>query len=137
MKRKPHEGTRRLNLAAVTSALAGLAIAPSLAAQLIISFGDWQLQPNAISDPIPLVLQNQGAAVDVIGGLVNLQVADGGPEAGGLIDGPAISEIDILGAGALFGAQNTGAGGLGSLVPQIFERGTTTPQNQFVTIGRD
>ena len=54
-----------------------------------------------------------------------LQIADGGPEAGGSVDGPTITNVDVF-TGTIFADNNTGEAGGGQLVPQFWQSGTTT-----------
>jgi hypothetical protein len=54
----------------------------------------------------------------------NLQIADGGPEAGGEMRGPVIRQVDLL-TNTVFATNNTGQRDLGSF-PQIAIHATTT-----------
>jgi len=79
---------------------------------------------------------------DLVQGLnFNLQVADGGPEWGGVIDGPAIEALDIL-TGTIFDGNNTGTvdldGGPPSgsdIAPQYEGRSTTTDSGSVPASG--
>jgi hypothetical protein len=71
-------------------------------------------------------VQNDGSAsIEVTGIGFNVQVSDGGPPAGGSITGPAITSVDIF-TGTAFASNNNGPSGTGSIVPQVYERGTLT-----------
>ena len=63
-----------------------------------------------------------------------LQVADGGPEGGGSVDGPAITDVDIL-AGTIFDGNSTGEAGGGQLVRQFWQSGTTTDSGTVIANG--
>jgi len=76
------------------------------AADPLIEVGTHELLPNTPSQTVRLFVSGG----DAVQGLnFNLQVADGGPEVpGGSIDGPAITDVDILTA-TIFDGNNTGA----------------------------
>ncbi len=88
----------------------------------VITVGTWELEEDMADQQIEIFVSG-GESVQGIEFF--LQVADGGPEAGGAIDGPAITNVDIL-TGTLFDGNNTGQTGGGSLVPQFWQSGTTT-----------
>ena len=71
---------------------------------LTISIGDHLLEPDRPDQQIAIVV---AGGLPVQGVELNLQVADGGPELGGLQDGPAIQDIDILN-GTIFSSNNLG-----------------------------
>lgn len=85
--------------------------------------GTYQLWPDT-SDQAIKIFVSGGQSVQGLN--LNLQVADGGPEAGGSIDGPTIQSVDIF-TGTIFDANNTGLGsGNGVLAPQVAFYSTTT-----------
>ncbi len=121
---------RRLLLATLSLAL--LLLTVSLASgDATINVGHWILDPNTAGQEIELYVTG-GDAVDGVDFF--LQVADGGPEApGGSIDGPAITDVDILGPPdrpgnepTIFSGNNTGEAAGGSLLPQFWQSGTST-----------
>ena len=80
-----------------------------------------------------------GTAADQIQGLnFNVQIADGGPEAGGTIDGPEITRVDIvggiLGLSTIFTDNNVGQSG-GPVVSQVAEATTTTKSGMITADG--
>ena len=85
------------------------------------------------------IIQIDIAGVDVAQGVnFNIQVADGGSEAGGSILGPKITGIDIvggtLGGATIFTGNNVGQ--TNSLVlPQVWEATTTTGSGTVTTNG--
>jgi len=79
-------------------------------------------------------VDNGGAPVQLLGVNLNVQVADGGPPAGGSTFGPTIANVSLFEPGMLFAANNNGAGGSGSIVPQVFEVGTLR-QSGTLTLG--
>lgn len=106
--------------------IAGCALVPGpMQAALAIGLPELKLLPNLAGQSFDVFLENTGAPVWVTGIGFNIQVADGGPAAGGNISGPAITLVDIL-DGTAFGSNNNGLSGGGSLVPQVYERGTMT-----------
>jgi len=116
-----------------------LLISPlSATAAIIIDVGDHLLQPN-MPDQTFQILVSGG---DLVQGLnFYIQVADGGPEAGGSIDGPVIQELDIL-TGTIFDGNNTGAidfdGGpppYPDVVPQWEGHSTTTLSGSVAATG--
>lgn len=93
-----------------------------------IVVGTHTLEPNTPGQTISLYVTG---GWPVQGLNFNLQIADGGPAAGGVISGPAITAVDLL-TGTIFAADNTGmrldapdpAGD--DPVPQHTYRGTST-----------
>ena len=83
---------------------------------------------------IPLVIHNSGAAFQLVGFALDVEVGEGGPEAGGTILGPAITQVDILSAGLLFESNNNGLSGTGSIIPQLFSTGTLTQPDTTLTV---
>lgn len=65
----------------------------------------------------------------------NIQVGDGGPEAGRSDDGPVITAVDLF-TGTIFEGNNTGLGsGAGVLVPQVAFFSTTTASGTVTADG--
>jgi len=94
-------------------------------AQPVVVLGSHDLRENASGQTIQIFVSGGDA---VQGMNFNVQVADGGPEAGafgGTIDGPAITNVDIF-TGTIFESNNTGQAGSGSIVPQVYHAATTT-----------
>jgi hypothetical protein len=90
------------------SLVLGAAIAPLAGATPIIDVGNHLLLPNLPGQTI-LIYVTGGDAVEGLN--LNVQVADGGSELamfGGSIDGPAISDLDIV-TGTIFDGNNQGA----------------------------
>jgi hypothetical protein len=110
------------------AATAALAFAGIASAAPIITVGAHNLLPNTPNQPVTISVSG-GDAVQGVN--FEVQVADGGPEAGAAlgngshIDGPSIQSVDIL-TGTIFGPNNTGPGGAGGVVPQFYEATTTT-----------
>jgi hypothetical protein len=107
-----------------------LVVSPALAEPVII-VGDWMLEPDTADQSIQIHVSG-GDAVDGVDFF--LQVADGGPESGGSIDGPAITGVDIF-TGTIFDGNNTGEAGGGQLVPQFWQSGTTTDSGTVIADG--
>lgn len=107
---------------------------PSAAAQLSIDLDSWSFPAAASSFTFDVHVNNSGAALDLLGVNLNLQIADGGPGAGGSVVGPSITDIDLFTSGMVFGANNNGAGGSGAIVPQLFEVGTLASPGTHVTL---
>ena len=83
---------------------------------------------------VPLLIHNSGAAFQLVGFELDIQVEDGGPEAGGSTLGPAITHVDILSAGLLFESNNNGLSGTGLIVPQLYSTGTLTQPDTTVNV---
>lgn len=94
-----------------------------LSAQIVIDLPEVELQAGSPAQDFAIFVSNSGGPFAVTGFSLNLQIADGGPAAGGSVSAPSIFNIDIF-SGALFQFNNNGESGSGSIVPQIFERGT-------------
>ena len=129
MKTQKHllANCRRRTVVAVT--LAGLLTgAASLSAQVFqIDLPEIDMLPDTPGQTFDVFIQNGGAPVQVTGIGFNVQVADGGPPAGGVTAGPSITAVDIF-TGTIFASpNNNGPGGAGQIVPQVYERGTLTP----------
>ncbi len=105
--------------------VAGLALAGVLQGQIIIDVSEVYMAPNRANQAFDVFIQNEGGPLEVTGIGFNIQMADGGPEAGGLIDGPAIMLVDVI-TDTIFESNNNGGSGSGSIVPQVYERGTMT-----------
>lgn len=91
-------------------------------AEISIDVGDYDLLPNTPDQQI-LVFVTGG---DLVQGLdLNVLIADGGPEIGGVIESPAITNTDIL-TGTIFQNNNTGVIDLGVSLQQFDARSTTT-----------
>ena len=112
-----------------------LAASPPAMGSVVVSVGDWVLQPNAAGQVIEVRVARTGnETVDSM--QFNLQVADGGPEGGalggpGLIDGPEITNVDIL-TGTIFAANNIGDTQPGYILPQLWASGTETTSGTVV-----
>ncbi len=88
----------------------------------IINVGNIVLSPNTAGQ----VRQILVSGPDAVQGLnFRLQVEDGGTGAGGSINGPKITAVDIIGPGTIFNSSNTGSVDPGS-APQFAERRTST-----------
>ena len=95
---------------------------PIITLEDILGSGEYQLQADTAGQEISIFVHGG----DAVQGLeFYLQVADAGPEAGGLIDGPEITDADIF-TGTIFDGNNSGEAGYGSLYPQFWQSGTTT-----------
>jgi len=70
----------------------------------VIVVGNHQLVPDTPGQQIPI---NVTGGDSVYGVNFYIQVADGGPEAGGSIDGPILQDLDII-TGTIFEPDNTG-----------------------------
>ena len=86
-----------------------------------VPVGTHTLQPNTPGQRVQIFVTG-GLAVQ--GMNFNAQIADGGPELGGSIDGPDITGVDVL-AGTIFANNNTGQQNPGSF-SQLGIRYTTT-----------
>lgn len=117
-------------LTTVTGLLAGL----GASGQVFITVVGGEVQEGAPSAALDLRVTNGGAPVQLLGVNLNVQVADGGPLAGGSVLGPPIVGVSLFDVGMLFAGNNNGAGGNGLIVPQIFEIGTLT-QSGTLTLG--
>ncbi len=96
-----------------------------LRAQLRIDLPEVSMLPDKANQSFPVYLGPLAEPVLVNGIGFNIQVADGGPDAGGVIDGPTIAFVDIF-TGTAFESNNNGSSGSGQIVPQVYERGTLT-----------
>ncbi len=81
--------------------LALLCVEPAAAAT--INVGTHELLPNT---PFQAIEIYTSGGDEVQGVNFNIQVADGGLEAGGLIDGPAITDVDLI-TGTIFADNHT------------------------------
>lgn len=82
-----------------------------------------------------LYVINEGDPLELLGVTLNLQIGDGGFEAGGFESGPPILGLNLFAPTSLFAANNNGAGGGGSIVPQVYEAGTLSQPGSTVTLG--
>jgi hypothetical protein len=105
-------------------------------AQLTISVGDWEFLAGTPSAAIDIQVSNSGEPVELLGINLNVQIADGGVEAGGSITGPRILDVDMFHGDMLFAQNNNGPGGSGSIIPQLFEIGTLTRPGTTLSFGR-
>jgi hypothetical protein len=110
---------------------------------LTIVVGDHELQANQANQPIQVSVSGG----DPVQGLnCRVQVADGGPPAGGSDNGPAIQDLDIL-TGTIFDGNNTGtadvdgphpdAWPMGEIRSTITVSGTVAAQGLLATIVMD
>ncbi len=97
-------------------------------AEVSIDLPEITLLPNTPHQAFDVFVRNTGPTLQVIGVGFNIQVADGGPPLGGKTNGPAIASVDVF-AGTVFESNNNGSSGAGSIVPQLYERGTLTASN--------
>ena len=89
--------TKKWSAQAALTGFAMFACVLSCQAQvIIIDLPDLLLQPNTPNQSFDLFVQNGGTPFAVTGILTETQVADGGPEAGFSIDGPSISNVDVI-----------------------------------------
>ncbi len=102
-------------------------------AAVTIDLPEITLLPNTPGQAFDVFLLNEGESIQVVGIGFNIQVADGGTPAGGNTNGPAIAFVDIF-TGTVFATNNNGPSGGGSIVPQVYERGTMTRRDTTVTI---
>jgi len=74
-----------------------------------VAVGDHVLLPDMEDQQIQIfVTPDDPITPEFVQGLnFNIQVADGGPEVGGVVDGPVISDVDII-TGTIFEANNLG-----------------------------
>ncbi len=80
-------------------------VAPAAWAEIIINVGRHQLLADTVAQEIELFVQaTEGEQVQGLN--LNVQIADGGPDAGGQETGPLITDIDIV-TGTIFGANFT------------------------------
>jgi hypothetical protein len=109
---KSSRATAPGSLAALFSStvFAGLLFFVSAAnAQLIIDVGNIPLTPGASGQQVSIFLRNDGAPVQAAGLDLVLEIGDGGPDAGGTIDGPDITGVNL--ASGIFGPNNLGVSG--------------------------
>jgi len=105
----------------IISGLSVLLLAALPASTATIALEDYNLLANT---PGQVITISVTGGDDVDGLEFFLQVADGGPDAGGTIVGPEITNADIL-TGTIFDGNNTGEAA-GSVIPQFWQSGTTT-----------
>lgn len=91
-------GVKVVVVLAVCLGLAGTAGAAA------VDVGNWFIPPNTNSFPIRFYV----TGADAVQGLnFNIQIADGGPEVGGVLPGPTMIDVDLL-TGTIFDGNNTG-----------------------------
>jgi hypothetical protein len=106
-----------------------LTAGPAMAAEIVV--GNYDLLPNTPGQEIEIYVT--AAPTDPLIGAANfnVQIADGGPEAGGAIDGPTITAVSLVRPGTIFGdIINDGHSGSGSVVPQVYVEQTATGSGQ-------
>jgi hypothetical protein len=123
-------GTSLRRRAYVMALIASLATAHNASAALSIHVGTRVLAPNTANQKVQLFVVG-GDAVQAVD--CNVQIADGGLALGGVIDGPKLSDLDIL-TGTIFSGNNTGAQNPGSF-PQLAIRNTTTSGGNALASG--
>lgn len=102
-----------------------LASAGSLWAQLTIDLPEITV-PAGGSTTFDVFIKNGGAdRTDITGIAFQIQSADGGTAAGGSVNAPTFSAVDVV-TGTIFKDNNEGNQGPGPIVPQLFEQQTTT-----------
>ena len=99
------------------------------------ALGTYELLPDTPGQEIEIFVRpdenltpDAGEIADdeVQGVNLNIQIGDGGRDAGGSVDGPVITGVDLF-SGTIFEGNNTGEGsGNGVLVPQVAFFSTTT-----------
>ena len=116
--------------------LAACAAVSSIAvADVTLFIPDTLLQPDTADQSVPIYADNEGDLLSLLGINLELEVGDGGPDAGGEIIGPEIESVDVTGSGTLFAGNNNGKGGAGGIVPQVYEAGTLVqPGAGYVTL---
>lgn len=95
-----------------------------------IVVGQHDLLPNTPNQIVKINVSG-GDEVDALD--LNAQIADGGPEVGGSIDGPAITGADII-TGTIFANNNDGQSDLGSY-PQVALRSTVADSGSVIADG--
>jgi hypothetical protein len=94
----------------------------------VITVGNHTLLANTPNQKIQIFVSSASTLVQ--GTDVEVQIADGGPAAGGTVLGPKITNVDVL-TGTIFATSNGGQTGSGSIVPQVYEAttvaGTSVP----------
>ena len=95
-----------------------------------INVGTHYLQRNTAGQTIEISVSG---SAEVQGLNLYAQIADGGPEAGGGIDGPVLERVDII-TDTIFGSNNTGQVDSLSL-PQISIQLTTTSGGSVIANG--
>lgn len=98
----------------------------------IIDVGTHYLQADTPGQTIEIYVTGDGPEVQGLNFYV--QIADGGLEAGGIIDGPVLEDVDIIGEGTMFYDRNTGQTDSLSL-PQISVQTTLIDSGTVVALG--
>jgi hypothetical protein len=97
----------------------GFCTLASIDAQLFIDVGNNELLPNTPGQTVSIYLRNEGSPGVEVGGLdFAVEIADGGPQAGGQITGPSITAVDLT-TGTIFDGNNNGNGGDKDNSPQL------------------
>jgi hypothetical protein len=115
----------------LTALIVLLSVAPAVLASPTIIVGNTDLLADQAGQKVYLYITGGDQLQNVN---LSVQIGDGGPELGGVIDGPSLSNIDIF-AGTIFDGNNTGRASLtpdGVLTSQVGYEGTTTATG-FVT----
>lgn len=94
--------------------------------------GNYDLLPDTPGQEIQIFVRGN----DPVQGMnFNIQIADGGPAAGGSVAGPVISAVDIL-TNTIFKDNNTGLGSASSVLePQVAFFSTTTGSGTVAASG--
>ena len=102
---------------------------------LTIDILELNLQPNLAGQSFDIHVDNSaGSPFAVNGFALNIQIADGGPDVGGSIDGPVFTSVDIL-SGTAFDSNNNGQAGGGVFTGgQVAEAFTATSGASTVDI---
>jgi hypothetical protein len=133
--RYPQPGTHRGGRVKAFVVFAGLgSICCAVKAQIVIALPSPALQADTPGQTVSIYVENGGSSVQLLGLDLNLQIADGGPAAGGTQAGPAISSVDLFSPGLLFSVNNNGPSGAGSIVPQVYEIGTLASSGTTLTL---
>ncbi|QDU71552.1 hypothetical protein [Mucisphaera calidilacus] len=98
----------------------------------VTEIGTIELLENTTGQTFEIYAQTSVTRVQGVN--LNIQIGDGGPEAGGT-DAPSITGVDIL-TGTIFESNNTGLGSAsGILVPQVAFYSTTTLSSNVLADG--
>jgi hypothetical protein len=117
--------------AAVVATVLVVGTSSSSRAITVTAPADVLLQKNTAGQTLQIMV----SGVEEIAGLsLAVQIADGGPGpvTQGLIDGPDITNVDLLGS-AIFGANNEGVDDVGSF-PQLARRSVLTQPNTTIPL---
>ena len=101
----------------------------------VIQVGNYTLLANTPNQKIQIFVAGGLPGGDNVQGAdVEVQIADGGPAAGGKVSGPKITHVDVL-TNTIFAKNNNGQAGVGSIVPQVFEATTLTASGTVKALG--